>query len=78
MSGGTYPRELEAQGDRDPGQGAKPLHTMDQSAHNACFGTAGGNRSTLKKPPKHGENMQTSHIHRAEAGFKSGGSRQTC
>ncbi|GAA6081097.1 phosphatidylinositol-3-phosphatase SAC1-A, partial [Tachysurus ichikawai] len=32
-----------------------------QSTYHACLWTGGGNRSTRRKPPRHGENMQTPH-----------------
>ncbi|KAF4092156.1 hypothetical protein AMELA_G00017660 [Ameiurus melas] len=32
-----------------------------QSACHACLWTGGGNRSTRRKPPQHGENVQSSH-----------------
>ncbi|KAK3573328.1 hypothetical protein QTP86_022710, partial [Hemibagrus guttatus] len=41
-------------------------HTLIHSLRTiyACLWTGGGNRSTRRKPPRHGENMQTPHPRR--------------
>ncbi|KAK2843201.1 hypothetical protein Q7C36_011416 [Tachysurus vachellii] len=51
-----------------------------QSTYHACLWTGGGNRSTRRKPPRHGENMQTPHT-QGGGGNQTpnpGGVRQTC
>lgn len=74
MSGGTYPRELEAQGDRDPGQGAKPSQTI---AHHGPICPQRMFWDCRRKPeypeeaPKAwGEHADSACAHRAEEGFE--------
>ncbi|KAK3563381.1 hypothetical protein QTP86_023323 [Hemibagrus guttatus] len=66
------------QGRIHPGRSANPsqgTHThshslthyrqfRDANAYHACLWTGGGNWSTRRKPPRHGENMQTPHTRR--------------
>ncbi|KAK2818200.1 hypothetical protein Q7C36_022133 [Tachysurus vachellii] len=51
-----------------------------QSTYHACLWTGGGNRSTRRKPPRHGENMQTPQTQGGGGNrtHNPGGVRQTC